>query len=120
MLTYNDEKLYDLSTIEMFCHGNQNAVKEMVGVFINEVSGLADTLRSAYTTNDFRAIRNAIHKIKPVISYCAIPTVENEFSLINESAKGEEKNEEIELRINRLETIVKEVVAHMTKTVLQA
>jgi HPt (histidine-containing phosphotransfer) domain-containing protein len=116
----NNEKLYDLSVIKTFCHGNQNAVKEMVAVFIEEVSKMAQEIRLACYKNDFVEIKRLIHKIKPVISYCAVTKIENELKLIDTMADEGKAGGELIFRIEKLETIIKSVVTQMTKSVLNS
>lgn len=116
----SDEKLYDLSIIETFCHGNQNAVKEMVTVFIEEVLKMANEVKAACYKNDFIEIKKLIHKIKPVISYCAVTKIENELKLIDTLADEGKVGGELIFRIGKLETIIKIVVAQMNKSVLNS
>ncbi|MFT3704720.1 MAG: hypothetical protein QM802_20310 [Agriterribacter sp.] len=121
LLTENgDEKLYDLSVIETFCHGNQNAVKEMIAVFIDEVSRFGEEIRLACGKNDYVNIKKLTHKIKPVISYCGVTKIENEIKLIDTLADKENVSGELIFRMEKLETMIKAVVAQMNKSVLNA
>jgi HPt (histidine-containing phosphotransfer) domain-containing protein len=114
-----DEKLYDLATIEKFCHGNVDEVKEMVIIFIDEVLTLVEDIRAAYSKNDFDGIKKLTHKIKPVIAYYDAVKIQNELQLINILAEQGIPSAIFESKMSTLQSAIEQVVDNMNKTILK-
>lgn len=112
------EKLYDLGTIEKFCHGDIDEVKEMVVIFIDEVLTLVDEIKAAYRNNDFDGIKKLTHKIKPVISYYDAVKIQNELKLIDVLAEQRLHTEIFEAKMATLQLAISQVVDDMNKTIL--
>lgn len=112
------EKLYDLGTIEKFCHGDIDEVKEMVVIFIEEVLTLVDEIKAAYRNNDFEGIKKLTHKIKPVISYYDAVKIQNELKLIDVLAEQRMHTEIFEAKMATLQSAISQVVEDMNKTIL--
>lgn len=112
------EKLYDLGTIEKFCHGDIDEVKEMVVIFIDEVLTLVDEIKAAYHNNDFDGIKKLTHKIKPVISYYDAVKIQNELKLIDVLAEQRMHTEIFEAKMATLQLAISQVVDDMNKTIL--
>lgn len=112
------EKLYDLGTIEKFCHGDIDEVKEMVVIFIDEVLTLVDEIKAAYRNNDFDGIKKLTHKIKPVISYYDAVKIQNELKLIDVLAEQRMHTEIFEAKMATLQFAISQVVDDMNKTIL--
>ena len=112
------EKLYDLGTIEKFCHGDIDEVKEMVVIFIDEVLTLVDEIKAAYSNNDFDGIKKLTHKIKPVISYYDAVKIQNELKLIDVLAEQRMHTEIFEAKMATLQLAISQVVDDMNKTIL--
>lgn len=114
-----DEKLYDLATIEKFCHGNVEEVKEMVVIFIDEVLTLVEDIRAAYSKYDFEGIKKLTHKIKPVIAYYDAVKIQNELQLINLLAEHGIPSASFESKMSTLQSAIEQVVDNMNKTILK-
>ena len=112
------EKLYDLGTIEKFCHGDIDEVKEMVVIFIDEVLTLVDEIKAAYRNNDFEGIKKLTHNIKPVISYYDAVKIQNELKLIDVLAEQRMHTEIFEAKMATLQSAISQVVEDMNKTIL--
>ncbi|NOT92508.1 Hpt domain-containing protein [Ferruginibacter sp.] len=112
------EKLYDLSMIEQLCRGNQDQVKKMVKVFIDQIPKSVEEIKLAYTTRDLDIVKNVAHKIKPTLSYYAIVKIEKDLRQIEALAKEGFATTELELKINKLEEITTQVVEKMKQDFL--
>jgi HPt (histidine-containing phosphotransfer) domain-containing protein len=108
-----DEKLYDLSMIELLCRGKQEKVKKMVEVFIAEIPKAVQEIKSAYLNNDFTSVRNVTHRIKPTLSYYAIVKIEKDMKQIEKLAEQESASTELELKIKKLEEVIAQIVEQM-------
>jgi HPt (histidine-containing phosphotransfer) domain-containing protein len=109
------EKLYDTCMIEKFCRGNQDQLKKMIRVFIEQTPRSVEEIKLAYNNKDFVQMKNAAHRIKPVLSYYAIVKIAKDIQQIENMAKEELDTEEMALKINRLDEVLSEVVARMKK-----
>ena len=92
------EKLYDLQLINKMCRGNEEQVRKMVILFVEQISNSMKEIETAYHEKDFIKIRKLAHKIKPTLSYFGTTQLEAEFkdtvSLLSEehiSAKADTK-----------------------------
>lgn len=112
------EKLYDLCMIEQLCRGNQEKVKKMVKVFIDQIPQSVEEIKLAFNKRDFIKIKNVAHRIKPTLSYYAIVKIEKDIQLIERLAKEELANPELELKIKRLDIVINEIVGQMKKDFL--
>lgn len=108
-----EEKLYDLSMIELLCRGKQDKVKKMVEVFIEEMPKAVQEIRSAYLNSDFSTVRNTAHRIKPTLSYYAIVKIEKDMMQIEKLAEQGSASNELDLRIKKLEDVILQIVEQM-------
>ena len=112
------EKLYDLSMIEQLCRGNQEQVKKMISVFINQVPLAVEEIKSAYHDKDFTIIKNVAHRIKPTLSYYAIIKIAKDIQQIEVLAEAGIATAELELKIKKLDDVTAEVIRLMKKDFL--
>ncbi len=112
------EKLYDLCMIEKLCRGNQEEVKKMVQVFISQVPQAVEDIKSAYKNFDFISVKKVAHRIKPVLGYYAIVKIEKEIRDIEEMAEQARVTYEMEATIEKLDTVIAQIVEQMKKTFL--
>ncbi|MBS1510969.1 MAG: Hpt domain-containing protein [Bacteroidetes bacterium] len=106
----NPSKLFDLSMIENFCRGNQEQVKKMIKVFISQVPQSVEAIKLAYSKHNFSTIKNEAHRIKPILSYYAVLTVEHDIKQIESLAASEATGNELESKINNLDEVVTKIV----------
>ncbi|MBL0356119.1 MAG: hypothetical protein IPP72_04185 [Chitinophagaceae bacterium] len=112
------EKLYDLCMIEKLCRGNQEQVKQMIQVFIDQTPQAVEEIRLAYKKNDFTVVKKTAHRIKPVLSYYAIVKIEKDIQLIEVMAEEGIATHELELKIKKVEDVVSRIVEQMKSTFL--
>lgn len=112
------EDLYDLCMIERLCRGNQEQVKKMVSVFVKQVPQTMEEIKSAYAKRDFITIKNAAHRVKPILSYYAIVKIEKDIRQVEALAKDEMATFEMELKIKKLDEVLAQVVGAMKKNIL--
>ena len=107
------EKLYDICMIERLCRGNQDQVKKMVKVFIEQLPMAVEEIKQAYSNGDYTAVRNTTHRIKPTLSYYAIVKIEKDIQQIEALAKAGFATPELESKIAKVEYVVSGVVEKM-------
>ena len=110
------EGLYDLCMIERLCRGNQEQVKKMMAVFIQQAPQAVEEIKKAYANSDFITIKNTAHRIKPILSYYAIVSIEKDIRKLEALAKEEGASFEMEMRINKIAEVISRVTAEMKST----
>lgn len=109
------EKLYDMCMIEMMCRGNQDQIKKLVKVFIDQVPQSIEEIKAAYAKGDFSMVRKVAHRIKPTLGYYAIVKIEKDILQIEALAKAGIATTELALKINKVEDVVNRIVEKMKK-----
>jgi len=112
------EKLFDLCMIENLCHGNQQNVKKMLKVFVEQIPAAVEDIKVAYRSTDFNTIKKTAHRIKPVLRYYAIIKIEKDIEQIEVLAEEGLPSGELEQRINRVATVIGQVAAQMKNNIL--
>ena len=112
------EKLYDLCMIDKMCRGNQEQVKKMVTVFINQAMQSVEEIKQACHNKDFKLLKSVAHRFKPTLSYYAIVKLDKDIKRIEALAKEGQETSEMESKIERLETVLAQVIAQMKKDML--
>lgn len=112
-------KLFDLCFIEKTCRHNPEKIRIMLQTFINTIPVAVEQIQNAHHLLDFPVIKNTAHQIKPVLSYYAIVTLEKDINLIEQLAKEETNSPELFSKIQKLETVISQVVTDMKSNLLK-
>ncbi|MFT3919890.1 PAS domain S-box protein [Cloacibacterium sp.] len=91
--TDKKEKLYNLENIRTLSRGDEQFIKKMLTIFINQVEETIPIVEEAFAENNYAEIARLIHKIKPSIEGVGIFSIREEVKLLEISAK--EQNTEI-------------------------
>lgn len=111
-------KLYNLRIIENFCRGNQDVIIEMIKTFIIQIPKAIEDIRLANAAFDYAEIKSITHRIKPILSYYAVSTMEVDLGELEGLAQtGISEKASIELKIEKLTVTVMEVIAQMKEIV---
>lgn len=79
----NDNKLlYNLNSLKKKGRNNNDFIKKMINLFINEIYDKPSLLEDALKNNDFNTIKKIIHKVKPSILELEITSLENDLEYI--------------------------------------
>jgi HPt (histidine-containing phosphotransfer) domain-containing protein len=113
-----DEKVYDICMIEQLCHGNQERIKKMVMVFIDQVPKVIAEIKKAYIHGDLVTIRKKAHQVKPTLGYYAIIKIEKDINQVEKLAKAGVEISELGLKIARVDEVVNLVVEKMKQDFL--
>lgn len=113
-----DEKVYDICMIEQLCHGNQEKIKKMVTVFIDQVPKVIGEIKKAYIHGDLVTIRKKAHQVKPTLGYYAIIKIEKDIRQIEKLAKAGEEITELGIKIMRVDDVIAQVIEKMKQDFL--
>ncbi len=106
-------KLYDLELIHKMCRGDEEKIRKMVEVFIDQISQSVQEINEAYSEKDYLRIEKLAHKIKPTLTYFGTSTLENELLRLEELAIKKAELSELELKIISFKKLTEEVVDKM-------
>ena len=104
------EKLYDLQLINKMCRGNEEQVRKMVTLFVEQISNSMKEIETAYHEKNFTEVRKLAHKIKPTLSYFGTTTLANEFKDTVSLLSQEHISEEVDGKVENLLTMTGDVV----------
>lgn len=107
------EKLYDLSLVEKISRGNIFTLRKMLRTFRSTIPAAVDEIKSALDRKDFETIKKATHRIKPTLAIYAMVKIEKDILRIEHLAKNEMGNNELRLKIEIVDEVVKSVIYSM-------
>ena len=114
----SDEKTYELSMIDQMCRGNQEQIKKMVIVFIEQLPLSVEEMKVAYDKKDFNSIKATAHRIKPTLTYYGVAKLEDDIALIESMAHEAVASPSLALKIDTVCNRITQVVAQMKKDFL--
>jgi HPt (histidine-containing phosphotransfer) domain-containing protein len=106
------EVLYSLSLLKKLAHNNQEIIRKMILVFLEQAPAAVAEIKAAYAAGKYEMVSAVAHKIKPTFGYFAI-AVEKDIVLIELLANLKEDTAEINRLIHRLDAITQKVIAEM-------
>lgn len=106
------EALYSLSLLKKLAHNNQEIIRKMIRVFLEQAPAAVEEIKAAWAAGKLELVSSIAHKIKPTFGYFAIP-VEKDIMMIELLSNLEEDMPEIKKLIDRLEAITNKVMAEM-------
>ena len=107
------EKLYKLDLLKKLSHNNNEVIRKLIHVFMDQAPKAVEEIKAAYKAGKFNLVSTTAHKIKPTFGYFGIEGIEKDIEMIELLAKFEVANPEIEKLICRLEIITKAVIDEM-------
>lgn len=107
------EKMYNLNLLKKLSHNNEEVVRKLTYVFIEQAPKAVEEIKAAYDAEKFELMRAAAHKIKPTFGYFAIAGIEKDIEMIELLANLGMTSPELENLINRLDTITSAVIEQM-------
>lgn len=91
----NNMKLYNLATLNNLGRGNEDFVKKMISIFINQTNETLEKADEALNANDFLEVSRLIHKIKPSIESVGVDSIKNEVITLEKISKETQDKESI-------------------------
>ncbi len=80
------EKLYDLEYIRNFSGNDENFVREMVQVFVDDTPEILEKMRKSFDTNNINGLKNEAHKFSPRLSFLGISSIVADVDKLEEMA----------------------------------
>jgi PAS domain S-box-containing protein len=102
--------LYDLSNLKAISRGDDNFIKKMIMLFMEQVPSSLVEIHAAVEQNDFIKISAVAHKIKPSIDNMGIGSLKNVIRQIESLAQKNQHSQELNLKIEKLDYVLKETI----------
>lgn len=106
-----EEKLYDLTSLNSLSRGNSDFVNKMINIFKIQTADTIIKIDTAFLENNFEEISRLIHKIKPSIEGMGVFSVYEEVKLLEKMSKETTDKE----KMYELFTFIKEVLIKVIK-----
>ncbi len=108
--TKSKEKLYDLSKLLAICKDDNEFIRKMLSLFVNETPPLVTKMKEGLAAGDFETVRFYAHRMKPSITNLGINTLVSDILKI-ELTKDD--NPELADMVKKLDATIEEVVDQM-------
>lgn len=103
--------LYDLGTIEKIGRGNKEFVDELINLFVNETPNRLLAMEEMYRSNDYKAMGEIAHQVKPILDNMGILSLKEPISKLEKLGHLESNDEEIPQLLKKIKTTVNLVIA---------
>ncbi len=107
--------IYNLDKINEMAEGDEDFIKSVISVFLEEVPGDLEGLESALNTKDHKQVYMLAHKIKPNVDLLGMEQSKARALEMETLAKSEAKIEEIAAVFPVLKTDIHQVISELKK-----
>ena len=108
-----DDKLYDLEKLNRLLNGNQEQIKKLTKLFIEQLEKSIDQIAKAYSINDLESINKITHRIRPSIDNMGIVSLKDVTIFIEkqtqENKQTAELNKNIEFLLDQLNKVLSQL-----------
>jgi HPt (histidine-containing phosphotransfer) domain-containing protein len=79
-----DNKLYDFSSLEKVCAGDDDFMNQMIEMFKTNIPKEIDQMKNAIQNSEFEEVKRIAHKIKPSVGYICVDSLLGQTKSIEE------------------------------------
>lgn len=108
-----EEKLYNLADLRIIQKDDEGFIKNIVGLFINNVPKNAAELVTACDNGDWERVFFLAHKMKSSVELVNIESIRDEVRRVELNAKTRQNLEEIPAKVAHINTVVQQAAAQM-------
>ncbi len=102
---------YDISEIKNISRGNEDFVKKMLKMFVEQTPAQVVEMRSRYTVNDLKVVGEIAHRIKPTIDSMGIGSLRGTIREIEKIGKSGTDNGELPSLMEKVEIDISFAIA---------
>ncbi|KAA2242581.1 Hpt domain-containing protein [Chitinophaga agrisoli] len=106
-------ELYSLQKIEHIARGDQAFLRKMINLFLEQAPSSVKDIRQAYEKKDFAAMAAQAHRLKSALDTMAITSLQQDIRALERMDHEEAGTAEAGVLINKLETVIDQVVAQV-------
>jgi hypothetical protein len=108
-----EEKIYDLSMVNVIGKNNPAFVKTMIKLFLDTIPLDLKKLQDAATNEEWEKVGFTAHKMKSTIDSMGISTISNTIRKLELKGEMKETKETILAMVNDVSTVLEKVIAQM-------
>jgi CheY-like chemotaxis protein len=109
--------MYDLGNILKFSRGNQEFIKKMIVMFIEQSPVALHNIKIALEGNDMEAVKKIAHKVKPTFdNFCNVSLMQN-IRIVESLASQKAAAEDFNNYILQMEEVLEEVIQGLKKEI---
>ena len=108
--------LYDFHRLEAIGQGNEDFIKKMVRLFIEQAPQILQDLKTACAGKDFHTIHEKAHLLKPILHNFSIDSLHQEIRELESLALTQTPANRIDQLVQIISDVVDEVVTGLKKT----
>lgn len=109
------KQLYDLTKLTDIAKGNENFIKKMLQLFVEQVPVCIVEIKQALVVSDLTTIKSLAHRIKPSIDSLGIDCIKEDIRNIELKPTELYATGQLEKLINKLDNVITEVVLDIKK-----
>jgi HPt (histidine-containing phosphotransfer) domain-containing protein len=87
MQLHNQNSLFDLSYLNQIFQGNQEMIKQIIGLFLQQVPEYITEMEACVARNDLHALHPLAHKAKSSVSMLGLRSMEEKILLIEHRSR---------------------------------
>ncbi len=106
-------KYTDLTYLRELANGNNEFVKEMLGIFIRETPEAINKIETHLKNKEWQLLCNVLHKIRPSMTFVALKEIEGVVQDAEEYAGSETNLEKLPEMIMKIKTICAEGILEL-------
>ncbi|HSI75604.1 MAG TPA: Hpt domain-containing protein [Lunatimonas sp.] len=109
----NSEKLYNLSNLEEISGGSEDFIRQMIILFLDQVSTSISGLEKAVAENDVTLIKNVAHQLKPSVDNFRIDDLSRWIREIEDLAENNPSSPTLHEKISQSNTLLRRVMVQL-------
>ena len=112
----DNQKLYDLSSLNNLSRGNKKFVEKMIIIFIEQTSSTIEKVEKAIENKNYKEITQLIHKIKPSIEAVGVISILDDIKKLEKLAIESGDIAKINTIFLKIKKVLKEVISQFNKS----
>ncbi|MCD0473983.1 PAS domain S-box protein [Flavobacterium sp. EDS] len=113
----NNEKLYNLKSLDSISRGNSEFITKMVMIFIDQIKEVILNAEIALASGEFLAMSKLIHKIKPSIEGMGITSIADKIKTLEKITKEGKDKEKISNLFSQIKMVLLTVIEQLQEEI---
>lgn len=112
-MTPDNEKLYDLSYLKENISNDEDVIRELIMIFLENTPQDLKNLNRAYNENNLEQVALTAHKMKSSLDVLKIKPLHDVIRRIDKPFKAEEFKDELPEIINKINNVIETVIGQL-------
>jgi len=113
-MTPDKEKLYDLTYLKENISDDEDVIRDLIRIFLENTPQDLSNLNKAYEENDLEQVALTAHKMKSSLDVLKVDQLHNVIRRIDKPFKTEELKDELPEIMNRINSILEKVIKQLS------